>query len=255
MSLGLSSREFLGSGGGVPGKLIGGAIITAAISSMRPFSVIKNNQVGFRRRMGKVDRVPEPRLSDNGISRIMDKVKPSRTGDPIPKMLGPGLHWMMPLGHSIEVVTIQPQNADLGVVTLDRINKENNKKTQFDLHAEIQYRVSPWGFNPYRAVDEVDDRERAVKRICRGALGKAALDIENIQRADPDILTNQVNQHALDQLLKIGVELLHVTGIEDTRSFGEMVQPKDGFDGTPPYLLVNENEQPESGGADLHIVS
>lgn len=261
MNLFKTSQEVLNS---TPGKLVGAAIVTAVIGKLWPFMIVENNQTGFKRRFGKVERsiVPAP---DNAarVTKVLRALRPDKSGEPIPKMVKPGLRFKVPLSHSIEVVSTQLKTTKLGVVTVDRghprrvINPQTGEltsvdvpKVQYDIAAEIGWRVSPLGHNPYRAVDEVDDLEAAVTRICRSALGKTALWLDDTQSAKPELLTNLVNYHAYEQLLEVGAELVYVDSISDVRSFGEMVQPRGDSSQPPsPAILAGAQDAPS-----LHAV-
>lgn len=269
---GLSRGEFIGAASSPYGKLIGGAIVAAVISSVKPFRVIHNNEVGFRKKLGKVDRIPAP-VPENAkrVTKALRKIRPKHDPDgrPIPKPLKPGLYATIPFSHSIEIVSTRADTIQLGDVTVERnewkevvpedgqgearrINTGN--KIQSTLNAEVDCRVSPLGNNPYRAVEEVTNRVESTRRICREALGKAGLWIDDIKRVDPEYLTTIVNYHAHERLLEIGMELLHVSAIEDKRTFGEMVQTRGGYNSPfPPAIYGPQGNGNEDPG--LHAVS
>ena len=189
--------EALSGGMGISKEVVGGvAGVGFAISSaLKGFKRVPQGEMGVRTRFGKVS---------------YDK-------NSIPRVVGAGLHGVIPFTHSIDTISIQDRSHDLGDFAFER------DEQKYHVKSSITWAVSQEKEHVRRALFETNSLTESVTNICASGLWIVMTSIDKDAMSDAREISQNVHEMCDEDLLVYGVLLKALRLREVARSEAQVL--------------------------------
>lgn len=189
--------EVVSGGMGLSKELVGGiAGVGVAISSaLKGFKRVPQGEMGVRTRFGKV--------------------KFGKDGEP--RVVGAGLHGVLPFTHSIETISVQDRSHDLGDFAFERDDQKYHVKSS------ITWAVSQEKEHVRRALFETNSLTETVTNICASGLWIVMTSIDRGKINDSREISHDVHEICDEDLLVYGVLLKALRLREVARSEAQVL--------------------------------